>query len=62
MGKEPSILDVLAAIQVERNHKIYIPNADWNNYYKLIVELAELKSKINIERMAKYRREHPDFA
>ena len=58
---EQSSLETLEAIQVERNHKIYSDN-DWDNgYRKLIIELAELKSKKAIEEIEKYHEKHPDF-
>jgi len=61
MAEQPSSLDILAAIQAERNHKIYSDN-DWESgYHKLIVQLAELKCKEANEEMAKYNEQHPDF-
>jgi hypothetical protein len=61
MAKQPSVLDILEAIQVERNHKIYSVN-DWNNgYHKLIVQLAEQLCKKANEDIEKYHEKHPDL-
>lgn len=58
-------LKAIQAIQCERNRKISSDSekggSDWISYRKLIVELAELKSRKNIEQISKYHEEHPDF-
>jgi len=65
VGKMSESLKAIQAIQCERNRKISSysesGSSDWMSYYKLIVELAELRSQKNIERISKYHKEHPDF-
>lgn len=67
---EQSSLEILEAIQAEkipwryqRLGDYYVDTlASWSEYvHKLIVQLAEQKSKKAIEIIAKYNEEHPDF-
>jgi len=70
MTERRSSLEILAAIQAEKipgryqrlgNH-IVDTFASLSEYFdKLVFQLAELKSKKNIEMMSKYHEEHPDF-
>jgi hypothetical protein len=67
MTEHPSSLDILAAIQVERNHaigKYNIRNTKtWSEYVdEVIAKRVEEKSKKLIEDIAKYHKEYPDFA
>jgi len=70
MTEKRSSLEILAAIQAEKipgryqrlgDHYVDTLASLSEYFHKLIVQLAEKKSKINIERIAKYHDEHPDF-
>jgi hypothetical protein len=70
MVEKRSSLEILAAIQAEKipgryqrlGNYIIDTFESWSEYVdKLVVQLAELKSKKNIEMIAKYHEEHPDF-